>query len=391
MHPRAMAGAGEGRQPARVCAGAVQAASVVFLRRVAAARPAPAAAAPNSRTIGGAGTGVGLPLLDPLLPVELHPPFDDQPPLELLLDEVDDEVEDEDEEEVDDEVEVETLPLDDVEVDTLPLEEVEVDTLPLDEVEVDTLPLDEVEVDTFPLDEDVLLTLPLEVDVEEVLLTPPVEVELDDPPDEVEVEEPPVEEEVDEPPDPPDEVELEVEPPLVLEVEEITIPVDPPPLPPKNPPAKKPPPNPPQPPLPPNTTGGAAGALVSIIGAAGSAIGGACVATVTTEGGQAGAGRTRATGRTRSTGRRTGLCATFFLLNSVRGLAFSATCTAPPPINAPPAVHAASFTKAIRTDMVLLSYLPGEERSPQPLRTMCAPASAESAKQRFKFKRGNHD
>ena len=305
---------------------------------------------------------MGLPLLDPLLPVELHPPFDDQPPLELLLDEVDDEVEDEDEEEVDDEVEVETLPLDDVEVDTLPLEEVEVDTLPLEDVEVDT----------FPLDEDVLLTLPLEVDVEEVLLTPPVEVELDDPPDEVEVEEPPVEEEVDEPPDPPDEVELEVEPPLVLEVEEITIPLDPPPL-------------------PPNTTGGAAGALVSIIGAAGSAIGGACVATVTTEGGQAGAGRTRATGRTRSTGRRTGLCATFFLLNSVRGLAFSATCTAPPPINAPPAVHAGSFTKAIRTDMVLLSYLPGEERSPQPLRTMCAPASAESAKQRFKFKRGNHD
>jgi len=27
-----------------------------------------AAAAPNSRIIGGAGTGVGLPLLDPLLP-----------------------------------------------------------------------------------------------------------------------------------------------------------------------------------------------------------------------------------------------------------------------------------------------------------------------------------
>ena len=38
-----------------------------------------AAAAPNSRTIGGAGTGVGLPLLDPLLL-----PEDDED--ELLLD-----------------------------------------------------------------------------------------------------------------------------------------------------------------------------------------------------------------------------------------------------------------------------------------------------------------
>jgi hypothetical protein len=36
-----------------------------------------AAAAPNSRTIGGAGTGCGPPLDPPLLPLE--PPFEDQP------------------------------------------------------------------------------------------------------------------------------------------------------------------------------------------------------------------------------------------------------------------------------------------------------------------------
>lgn len=227
-----------------------------------------------------------MPLLDPLLPVELHPPD------ELLLDEV------EDEDDVDDEVE------DDVD----------------DDVD------DEVEVETFPLDDEVLLTLPLDVDVEDVLLTPPVELEVDDPPVEEEIDDPPVEEDDDDPPDPPDEVELEVDPPLVLEVEETTIPLDPPPLPPKNPPAKKPPPNPPQPPLPPYTTGGVEGALVSMIGAAGNTIGADCIATgMSAAGGQAGTGRARAIGNTRSTGRRTGLRATFFLLNSVRGLAFSAT------------------------------------------------------------------
>lgn len=46
-----------------------------------------AAAAPNSRTIGGAGTGAGGPPVDPVLPLEplepLLPPFELQPPLLL--------------------------------------------------------------------------------------------------------------------------------------------------------------------------------------------------------------------------------------------------------------------------------------------------------------------
>jgi hypothetical protein len=48
-----------------------------------------AAAAPNSRTIGGAGTGAGGPPLDPVLPLlpwpplELHQPFELHPPFEL--------------------------------------------------------------------------------------------------------------------------------------------------------------------------------------------------------------------------------------------------------------------------------------------------------------------
>lgn len=63
----------------------IQAAAVVlFARRLRATSAA--AAAPNRKTIGGAGTGAGVPLLAPDEPVEpldpCHPPFDDQPPLE---------------------------------------------------------------------------------------------------------------------------------------------------------------------------------------------------------------------------------------------------------------------------------------------------------------------
>lgn len=42
-----------------------------------------AAAAPNRITIGGAGTGVGLPLLFPLLPCDEPPRLELQPWLEL--------------------------------------------------------------------------------------------------------------------------------------------------------------------------------------------------------------------------------------------------------------------------------------------------------------------
>jgi hypothetical protein len=49
-----------------------------------------AAAAPNSNTIGGAGTGAGGPPDEPVdpfeppwWPLDVQPPFDDQPPLVL--------------------------------------------------------------------------------------------------------------------------------------------------------------------------------------------------------------------------------------------------------------------------------------------------------------------
>ena len=81
-----------------------------------------AAAAPNSHTIGGAGTGV------PLLPCELEPvELDELLELEELLD-------DEDEDELDDEVLVLTLPED--ELDPEELLELEELLLPEDPPEV---------------------------------------------------------------------------------------------------------------------------------------------------------------------------------------------------------------------------------------------------------------
>ena len=132
-----------------------------------------AAAAPNSRTIGGAGTGT------PPVEVDVEPPLEVDELLLELLDE---------------------LELLDVEVELPPkldeLVEELVDTLPLDEEVDDTLP-DEVEVELPPVDVEVELP-PVEVEL------PPVDVEL--PP--VEVELPPVEL-------PP--VEVEVEPPVLVD------------------------------------------------------------------------------------------------------------------------------------------------------------------------------
>lgn len=96
-----------------------------------------AAAPPNSRIIGGAGTGEGpsgLPddvPLDPW-PFDDQPPFEFQPPHLYLHSQPFDELPDEVEVEVDPDVEVE--PEVDEEVDVEPLVEEEVETSPLDEV-----------------------------------------------------------------------------------------------------------------------------------------------------------------------------------------------------------------------------------------------------------------
>ncbi|MFA5988647.1 MAG: hypothetical protein WC803_03445 [Sphingomonas sp.] len=197
-----------------------------------------AAAAPNKSTIGGAGTGAGSPPVEPVAPLlvlllvlELVAPLLVlvlvlllvlKPPVLVL---------------------VLKLPLEDAEEVTSPLDDAEDETSPLDDAEDDTLPLDEDEDDTLPLDEDdtsPLLPplaeeiLPLELlddpPLADVLLTPPVELEVD----------PPL---------------VLLDPPLVLEVDDTTTLPPPLPPPPKNPPAKNPPPNPPNPPLPPMTKG----------------------------------------------------------------------------------------------------------------------------------------
>lgn len=236
-----------------------------------------------------------------------------------------------------DDVEEATLPLDDEEDEVE--EEVEDDVLD----EVDTLPLDELEVDTFPLDEDD--TLPDEVDDVLPDEKPPVDVE-----------EPPVLVELDEPPEPP--LLVEVDPPL--EVEEITTlpPVDPPP--PKKPPPKKPPPKPPKPPLPPMMTG----PLLPLPVAGNEPMGGKgtgapWLVMVTTAGGQL-VRVCVTTRRIREAGRLTVVCTTrrtcvTWALRTV--WTRSVTCTAPPPIMAPPQAHAHNFAMAIRTDMLSFSRL----------------------------------
>lgn len=331
----------------------------------------PAAAAPNSMTIGGAGTSV--PPLEPP-----SPPFD--PPLELEVDEEDDELVELD---VDDDV------LDDVEVLPPKLEDdddVDVLTPPVD---VETPPVD---VETPPVEVE---TPPVDVEVE----TPPVDVET--PPDVLEVLEPPVDVDELDPPDdvlePPDETSISMLMPPLLELEPLdvftfpldelmlppelfitppdvddmlpldemtTVPLLPPPPPPENPPKKPPPKPPPKPPEPPITTGTPPPPPPPSKGAAGmkgTGMGGMpWLATVTTVGVHVDAVVVvvRTTLRTRFTLRTGALCAISralcFFLTTLWTCAggVSATCIAPPPINAPPQVQAHNFAKAMRTDII---------------------------------------
>ena len=188
-----------------------------------------AAAAPNSRIIGGAGTGV--------------------PPVEL-------------------------------EVDTLPELDADEAELVLDAELVLALVLDEVDVLVAPkLLEEIV---PLDVEVE----LPPVEVEL--PPVEVEVELPPVEVEL--PPVEVDPPEVDVDPPEVevdpAEVETVIVVLPPVELPPTKLPLKKPPPKP-KPGKPPPMTTGTAPPLLPVTatgggGGGGTNIGGTMVRVVVT-------------------------------------------------------------------------------------------------------------
>jgi len=88
------------------------------------------------------------------------------------------------------------------------------------------------------------------------------------------------------------------------------------------------------------------------------------LASVTVGGGQT--VRVVVTTRRTFAARRTATLRTMrlvFLTCATRGLADSATCTAPPPITAPPHAQAHSFAKAIRTDIAFpflgLPHLPG--------------------------------
>ncbi len=194
-----------------------------------------------------------------------------------------------------------------------------------------------------PFDEDDVLddTSPLlppdADDVLPVLDTPPVLV--DDPPDDV-----------------------DVDPPLLLDVDDTMMPLDPPPEPPpppKKPPAKNPPPIPP-PPVPPTTTGPPPKPPPADIApgsySGGNGIGADWLATVTTAGGQVAVVRvtTRRTVRwreTRCTARFVTARLVIARLVICRCGDDSATCTAPPPMIAPPHAQAQSFASAIFTDM----------------------------------------
>lgn len=287
-----------------------------------------AAAAPNRTSIGGAGTSVGGPP-EVLVEVEVEPPVE-------VEDELDDDVEEEVDDEVELEVEVELLVDDDDEVDEDVL--LEVETLP-ELVEV------ELEVETLPL---LVETLP-----ELVELELPPELVLVDPPDELV-----------EPP------EVLVEPVLVEVI--TTLPPEEPP-PPKNPPKKPPPKPPPQPPPittgpppPPPVCGGSGGSIgmaaIAICGAGSHVV----VVRVMTRRmrltWRCGTARWARCGIARfALGAATLACFTYcgFVV-----LGASATCTAPPPSNAPPAAVAASFTRAVRTDINLSLVIAGGRCDP---------------------------
>lgn len=267
-------------------------------------------------------------------------------PLEVELDEVEEIVPDEDE--------VDEPPVDD-EVDEPPVEE-EVDEPPVEveepPVEVDEPPVD---VEDPPVDEvdEMMMLIPLDVPLD-VLLVPllvPLDVPLD----------PLLDAEVDEPP-----LALEVDPLVDPPLDEIATPLLPPP---KKPPPKKPP-KPPKPPVPPITTGTAAApppaAGKSATGSGGGS-GTGVLAMLIAGGGQM--VRVVVTTRRTFAARRTATWRTIrlvFLTCATRGLADSATCTAPPPITAPPQAQAHSFAKAIRTDITLPfcrpAHLPGMPR-----------------------------
>ncbi|MFN3389508.1 MAG: hypothetical protein ACK40O_11310 [Allosphingosinicella sp.] len=299
------------------------------------------------------------------------------------------------------------------------LVDVEVEKLPLDVLV--TLPLD-VLVETLPLDEDVVETLPLEVD--EVVETPPVEVELEVAPLDVEVEPPlvevepplvevepplvelpPVEVEVELPPDPPEEVEVELPPPVEVDVEAVkkALPLEPP----KKPPEKKPPPKPPpKPPLPPTITAGPPPPpdTISPGGSGGRGIGAPGYVTVRVVVVVAGWRTTHSARCTRLARlvRCTVLTRASFLDGSVEAFAvltmagreggFSATWTAPPPMIAPPVVQAHNLARAILTD-IRRTLFPGRA-----VRDSCCQISLRrsgygptDAKESFRRKGVNHD
>lgn len=225
-----------------------------------------------------------------------------------------------------------------------------------DEVDEDELVEDDElvddEDDTLPLDDEVEETLPLDV----LLLDPPLDVlELEPPLDD------------------------EVEPPL--EVDETTMlpPLEPPP---KKPPAKNPPPKPPNPPLPPTTTGGDPPPTL-ITGCGGNGIGAPCEVTVTTCGWQVVVLVVTTRLRTCATG-RTACLVMWRLIDTRSAACVSATCTAPPPMIAPPHAHAHNFAKAIRTDMIVFPVWTNRRISRSGFVRRLMPTRGE---QRLKFKR----